>query len=139
MSKPKCDRRWTEAIGYAPRGGPRAPLPVPGRPIHYRVLMEPIGTNVFFLAERPQSLSGNFRQVSMDARGGVRRLDAERPINRYEAESQLPAIDSDELRLAMNTAPGGMNDYLKPGPPLDIRISKLAEEIAAPAPSTSHK
>src|ERR1700676_1981196 len=117
---------------------PRSASASAGRPIRYRVLMEPIGTNVFFLAERPQSLMGNFRQVSMDAGGAVYDLDAERPINRDEAESQLPAIDSDELRLAMNIAPVGMDAYLKL-PPLDIRITNLAEEIAAPAPSNYDK
>jgi protein-glutamine gamma-glutamyltransferase len=117
---------------------PGGALAAAGRSIHYRVLMEPIGTNVFFLAEKPQSLTGNFRQVSMDTGGAVYDLDAERPINRYEAESQLPTIDSDELRLAMNTAPAAMDGYLKL-PPLDIRISKLAEEIAAPAPSNYEK
>jgi transglutaminase-like putative cysteine protease len=116
-----------------PRGAAAA-----GRSIHYRVLMEPIGTNVFFLAEMPRSLTGNFRQVSMDAGGAVYDLDAERPINRYEAESQLAEIDSDELRLTANTVPGGMDEYLKL-PPLDPRISKLAEEIAAPAPSNYDK
>jgi protein-glutamine gamma-glutamyltransferase len=119
-----------------------ASLPDPsaaaGRSIHYRVLMEPIGTNVFFLAERPQSLTGNFRQVTTDAGGAVYDLDTERPINRYEAVSQLAQIDSDELRLAANTAPVGMDEYLKL-PPLDIRISNLAEEIAAPAPSNYDK
>src|ERR1700731_721021 len=114
---------------------PRRASASAGRPIRYRVLMEPIGTNVFFLAERPQSLMGNFRQVSMDAGGGGDDLGPERPINRYEAESQLAEIDSDELRLAMNTAPGGMAQYLKLLPPLDIRISTLAKEIAASAPS----
>jgi transglutaminase-like putative cysteine protease len=118
--------------------GPRGASANTGRSIHYRVLMEPLGTNVFFLVERPQSLTGNFRQVSMDAAGAVYDLDAERPVNRYEAESQLPVIDSDELRLAANTAPGAMDGYLKL-PPLDIRISKLAEEIAAPAPSNYEK
>jgi protein-glutamine gamma-glutamyltransferase len=122
----------------APLAGPRGASAIAGRSIHYRVLMEPLGTNVFFLAERPQSLTGNFRLVSMDAGGAVYDLDAEHPINRYEAESQLPVIDSDELRLAANTAPGGMDEYLKL-PPLDIRISKLAEEIAAPAPSNYDK
>jgi transglutaminase-like putative cysteine protease len=100
--------------------------------------MEPIGTNVFFLAERPQSLTGSFRQVSTDAGGAVYDLDSEHPINRYEAVSQLPEIDSDELRVAANTAPGSMDQYLKL-PPLDIRISKLAEEITAAAPSNYEK
>ena len=122
----------------APLAGPRAVSATAGRSVHYRVLMEPLGTNVFFLAERPQSLTGNFRLVSMDAGGAVYDLDAERPINRYEAESRLPVIDGDELRLAANTAPGSMDEYLKL-PPLDIRVSKLAQEIAAPASSNYDK
>jgi len=123
----------------APAADPRGRAVVASRSIQYRVLMEPIGTNVFFLAERPQSLTGNFRQVSMDAGGAVYDLDAEHPINRYEAESQLAVIDSDELRLAANTAPAGMDHYLKLQPPLDIRIANLAEEITAQAPSNYEK
>ena len=122
----------------APFVDPRGAAAVAGRSIRYRVLMEPLGTNVFFLAERPQSLTGNFRQVSVDAGGAVYDLDTERPINRYEAESILAEIDSDELRLAANTAPVSMDEYLKL-PPLDVRISKLAEEITAPAPSNYDK
>jgi protein-glutamine gamma-glutamyltransferase len=122
----------------APVADPRSAAVVASRSIRYRVLMEPIGTNVFFLAERPQRLTGNFRQVSMDAGGAVYDLDAEHPINRYEAESQLAEIDSDELRLAANTAPGAWDQYLKL-PPLDARISKLAEEITAAAPSNYDK
>jgi protein-glutamine gamma-glutamyltransferase len=109
-----------------------------GRSIRYRVLMEPVGTNVFFLAERPRSLRGNFRLVTTDAGGAVYNLDTDHPINRYEAESQLPVIDSEELRLAANTAPADLDKYLEL-PPLDIRISKLAEEITAQAPSNYDK
>ncbi len=116
----------------------REPRGTADRSIRYRVLMEPLGTNVFFLAERPQRLMGNFRQVSMDAGGAVYDIDADHPINRYEAESQLAAIDSDELRVAPNTVPSGMDEYLKL-PPLDIRISKLAEKITASAPSNYDK
>jgi protein-glutamine gamma-glutamyltransferase len=127
-----------ESYRLAPFVDPRDAAAVAGRVIRYRVLMEPLGTNVFFLAERPQRLMGNFRQVTTDAGGGVYDLDADHPINRYEAESQLPVIDSDELRLAANTAPGSMGRYLKL-PPLDVRISKLAEEITATAPSNYDK
>ena len=122
----------------APLADQHAASAVVGRSIRYRVMMEPLGTNVFFLAEKPQSLTGNYRQVSMDPGGAVYNLDADHPINRYEAESQLAETDSDELRLAANTAPRGMDEYLKL-PPLDIRISKLAEEIAASAPSNYDK
>ena len=78
-----------------PLVNPRGAQAVARRNIHYRVLMEPLRTNVFFLAERPQSLTGNFRQVSMDAGGSVYDLDTERPITRYEAESQLAGTDRD--------------------------------------------
>src|SRR5260370_37399107 len=37
--------------------------------IHYRVLMEPIGTNVFFVAPWARSVSGGHRLVSAGARG----------------------------------------------------------------------
>ena len=125
-------------LGPLPLVDPRDASALVGRSIHYRVLMEPLGTNVFFLAERPRSLKGNFRRVSTDAGGAVYNLDPENPITRYEAESQLAEIDSDELRLAANTAPAGMDEYLKL-PPLDIRIAKLAEEITAAAPSNYEK
>jgi protein-glutamine gamma-glutamyltransferase len=121
-----------------PLVAPRGAAAAAGRPIHYRVMMEPLGTNVFFLAERPLALTGNFRQVSTDAGGAVYDLDIDHPINRYEAVSQLAETDSDELRLAANTAPTGMDEYLKL-PPLDIRIPKLAEQITALAPSNYDK
>jgi transglutaminase-like putative cysteine protease len=102
--------------------------PVFSREIHYRVVMEPLGTNVFFLAERPQSVSGNFHPVAIDAGGAVFDLDSDHPINQYEAESRLPLIDVDELRLAANTVPASMDRYLQL-PLLDPRIAALAEEI----------
>ncbi len=129
---------WDGSYRLAPLVDPRGPSAVAGRTIRYRVLMEPIGTNVFFLAEKPQSLTGNSRQVSMDGGGAVYNLDADRPINRYDAESQLPDINSGELFLAANTAPAGMEKYLKL-PPLDARIAKLAAEITAQAPSNYDK
>jgi transglutaminase-like putative cysteine protease/large-conductance mechanosensitive channel len=109
-----------------------------GRLIHYRVMMEPLGTNVFFLAERPQSITGNFRPIAIDAGGAVYDLDADHPVNQYEAESRLPEIDVDELRLARNSASDGMEKYLAL-PLLDARIGRLAEEVAAAAPSNYDK
>lgn len=111
---------------------------IPRRSIHYRVLMEPVGSNVFFLAEKPRRLSGNYRPVSIDAGGAVYDLDLEHPISRYDAESDLPEIDADQLRLAANTVPEGAGAYLKL-PPLDIRISQLAEQITGSSPSNYDK
>src|ERR1039457_2347544 len=124
----------------APFADPRQISALAQRSIRYRVLMEPLGTNVFFLADKPQRLLGSFRQVSMDSGGAVYDLDADHPINRYEAESQLTEPDSDDLRLAPNLAPRGrdIDPYLQL-PPLDARISQLAAEIAAAAPSNYDK
>jgi len=108
------------------------------RRIRYHVLMEPLGTNVFFLAERPQSLAGNFRQISTDAGGAVYNQDGDHPINRYEAESELAEPAESDLRLAPNTVPGALDGYLRL-PPVDIRIPKLAEEITAAAPNNYDK
>ena len=122
----------------APRVDPRGAAAIAGRTIHYRVLMEPMGTNVFFLAEKPRSLRGNFRQVTADPGGAVYNLDLDHPISRYEAESELPVVDSEELRLAANTASVDLSKYLYL-PSLDSRISSLAEEITSRAPSNYDK
>jgi transglutaminase-like putative cysteine protease len=122
----------------APLLDPNGVSKLGSRSIHYRVLMEPLGTNVFFLAEKTQTLKGNFRQVTMDGGGAVYDLDTDHPITRYEANSQLGEVDSYELRLAANIAPSSMDKYLEL-PPLDIRISKLAEEVTAKAPSNYDK
>ena len=49
--------------------------------IHYRVLMEPIGTNIFFLATRPRFLNGVYRLVSTERGGAVYDLDPGHPIS----------------------------------------------------------
>jgi transglutaminase-like putative cysteine protease len=109
-----------------------------GRIIRYRVLMEPLDTNVFFLAENPQTLSGNYRSVSADSGGAVFNLDTEHPINRYEAASELITPDVKGLRLSGDLVPAKFDRYLKL-PPLDIRIMKLAEEVTASASNNYDK
>jgi len=115
-----------------------AALPATVRSLHYRVLMEPIGTNVFFLTERPQKIQGNYRHVSTDDGGAVYNLDLDHPIGLYEADSELPDPDQSDLHLAGNTVPQGFDQYLRL-PDLDLRISRLAEEVTASAPSNFEK
>jgi protein-glutamine gamma-glutamyltransferase len=132
--RPASDGRYRLT---APSDPPTSP-PIPGRRIHYRVVMEPLGTNVFFLTPKPITLSGDYRQLSIDSGGAVYNLDTDHPINRYEADSELVEPDQKALRLAPNAIPGGMDEYLKL-PPLDLRISKMAEELTASAPSNYEK
>jgi transglutaminase-like putative cysteine protease len=117
---------------------------VAGVPVHklrYHVLMEPMGTNVFFLADKPAALLGTFVHVTTDAGGAVYNSDSDHPVNRYEAESSLMEPDATELRLAPNTAPEGATPYLAlpTSPPLDSRVAKLAEQITATAPNNYDK
>ena len=64
-------------------------LSEPARPIHYRVLTEPLASNVFFLAPTARLLQGNYRLLSMDTGDAVFDLDPEHPVGRYEATSDI--------------------------------------------------
>ncbi len=114
------------------------PSDITVRKIRYHVLMEPLGTNVLFLADKPATLLGSYTRLTTDAGGSVYNLDSEHPVNRYEAESQLTEPDAGELRLAPNTVSSDMGLYLTL-PPLDTRISRLATVITASAPDNYDK
>ena len=101
--------------------------------IHYRVLMEPIGTNVFFLAPWARSVSGDYRMLSADAAGAVYDLDNQRAISRYEADSDVATPPPAQLRTAgQNYPPQLAASYLRL-PPLDPRVARLALQITGSA------
>jgi transglutaminase-like putative cysteine protease len=100
--------------------------------IHYRVLMEPIGTNVFFLAPWARSVSGDYRRLGMDANSGVFDLDGDHPVGRYEADSDISTPSAPQLRSAGQDYPAIVDGYLHL-PTLDRRIPQLAGQIAASA------
>jgi hypothetical protein len=99
--------------------------------IHYQVLMEPLLSNVFFLAPRPALLQGNYRLVAMDNGDGVFNLDPEHPINRYEATSDIAQPVANQLRAASDAYPPDiLLNYLQL-PRLDVRVAALARQITA--------
>ncbi len=101
------------------------------RPVHYHVLMEPVGTNVFFLAATPRVLQGNYREVSIDRGGGVFDLDIQHPVISYEASSILRDPGAANLRQTSgNYPPEILINYLQL-PPVDPRIPRLAQQITA--------
>jgi len=101
--------------------------------IHYRVLMEPIGTSVFFLAPWPRNVSGAYRAMAVDAGGAVYDLDNLHVITRYEADSDISTPPPSQLRAAgQNYSPQFVKPYLQL-PPLDPRIPRLAAQIVGPA------
>jgi transglutaminase-like putative cysteine protease len=112
------------------RGGPGES----SRPLHYRVLMEPLGMNIFFLAGAPESLEGDYRRVATDDGGAVFDVDLERPVNRYLATSDIAQPGAPELRTAGVVYPPYLDPgYLRLPASLDPRIRQLAKQITVPA------
>jgi protein-glutamine gamma-glutamyltransferase len=101
--------------------------------IHYRVLLEPIGTNVFFLAPWGRRIRGAYRSMAVDSGGAIYNADARHPISSYEAESDITQPSAARLRSTGNDFPAFTASYLKLPPRIDPRIAKLAAEKAGPA------
>jgi protein-glutamine gamma-glutamyltransferase len=101
--------------------------------IHYRVLMEPIGTNVFFLAPWARRVSGTYRMLSSDSGGAVYDLDVQHPITRYEADSDIATPSAPELRSAGQNYPAHIAATFLELPPVDPRVQRLAAQITISA------
>jgi protein-glutamine gamma-glutamyltransferase len=107
--------------------------------IHYRVLMEPIGTNVFFLAPWVRRVSGNYRSVAIDAGGALYDFDSRHAISRYEATSNIATALPDELRMAGRNYPTAIGKSYLHFPELDPRVPQLAAQISGSAKNNYDK
>jgi transglutaminase-like putative cysteine protease len=101
--------------------------------IHYRVLMEPIGTSVFFLAPWARNVKGDYRMVAVDSGGAVYDSDAQRAISSYEGTSDIATPTPAELRTAGHEYPRQISAAYLNLPPLDERIAALAAKITGSA------
>ncbi|HEY3975171.1 MAG TPA: DUF3488 and transglutaminase-like domain-containing protein [Candidatus Sulfotelmatobacter sp.] len=105
--------------------------PVPEHVIHYRVLMEPIGTNVFFLAPWARNVNGSYSRLTADSGDAVYDSDSQHPISRYEADSDIATPSREELRAAGRNYPAQvMAPYLRVPSDLDPRVPQMAAQIA---------
>ncbi len=128
--------RFSLAKSRSPWSGLRDETQLQGSSvIRYRVLMEPVASNVFFLAPEAQMLEGNYALVTMDRGGAVYNLDAEHPIGAYQAESILPASIAQQPRIEPVPVPSGVAALYLQLPPLDPRIPELTKRITAGATS----
>jgi len=102
--------------------------------LRYRVLMEPIGSNLFFLAPRPRSLSGSYRLITVDEGGAVYNADRDHAIGSYRAVSDVSQPSSEDLRRALAEVPQQIAfQYLQLPVALDARVPQLARDITAGA------
>jgi transglutaminase-like putative cysteine protease len=97
--------------------------------VHYRALLEPVGTNVFFLAPTAGRLRGNYRVVETDSAGDVFNLDPDHTIGMYEAWSDISRPAVAELRTASNRYPRAVLFRYLQLPEVDPRIPQLAKQI----------
>jgi transglutaminase-like putative cysteine protease len=107
--------------------------------IHYRVLMEPIGANVFFLAPWARSVRGEYQTVSVDAGAAVYDLDGQHQIGVYEADSDIGAPSPEQLRKASEDYPPQVSGSYLRLPVIDPRIPRLAAQIVGSASSNYDK
>src|SRR6516225_5245622 len=97
--------------------------------------MEPIGTNVFFLAPWALSLEGDYRLVAGDSGGAIYDYDFQHAISRYEATSDIATPSATQLRAAGRNYPAKIAEiYLRlPETGIDGRIPQLAAQITRTA------
>jgi transglutaminase-like putative cysteine protease len=124
---------FTQALVPASASQSQAALEPTDHMIHYRVLMEPIGTNVFFLAPWARRIKGAYRTLQVDEGGAVSDLDSQRSVSIYEAESDISTPSPAQLRRAEEYPPSFASPYTLTPPRLDPRIPQLAAQVAGPA------
>ena len=107
--------------------------------IHYRVVQEPIGTNIFFLAPWGRRVMGTYRALGIDAGGAIYDLDSQHVISTYEADSDIAKPSAALLRSAGGEVPQFLSAYLQVPLTLDPRIPQLAEQIAGSASNNYDK
>lgn len=108
--------------------------------IHYRVLLEPLATNVVFAIPAVQAIFGPFRQIAVDADQSIRNYDHERTVASYEGVADLSLPPLAALENTRAPLPADMPPlYLQLPPTLDPRIRALAHQITAMQPSPYRK
>ncbi|MBI4461363.1 MAG: DUF3488 domain-containing protein, partial [Acidobacteria bacterium] len=100
--------------------------------LRYMVLLEPITTEVLFVAALPMWLEGNFRTLGLDSTDSLVNPQHSFTKLRYMAASRVGRPPAAVLRdIQPNYPPELRRRYLQL-PPLDPRIGQLAESLVAP-------
>ncbi len=102
--------------------------------INYRVILEPIGTNVIFTIPSPIIILGPFREIAEDNAQVVLNTDHDHPTTVYSGTSDLSQPTLQEFEESEGPYPNEISTrYLQLPDDLDPRIPQLAEEITARA------
>ncbi len=101
--------------------------------VRYRVMLEPIGTNIIFTIPSPMHLSGAFREISKDSAQVLVNTDRDRPTNVYSGMSDVSQPTLQDFERSTGEYPSEVHRYLQLPEEVDPRISQLAREITAHA------
>ncbi len=108
------------------------------RAVSYRVVMEPVGTNVLFVAPVATSVAGTMREIGIDDNGALYNLDRSRLTESYTAYSLLPqAMAEGKQSVAETPADVTLNDLQLPA--VDPRVHELASRVAVQAHTNYEK
>lgn len=99
----------------------------------YRVFMEPVGTNVFFLADTPMRINGPYADVAISANGAVTNTDGRKSLDKYDGEADLRDPEVLVRNSDSNQYPAWISTLYLQLPNLDPRIPELARKITANA------
>jgi transglutaminase-like putative cysteine protease len=99
------------------------------REVRYRVLLEPIGTNVFFGLPVLENVAGNYRQVVVDDYGAFLNYDRARAVGAYIATSNIAEPSADLVRQAPAVYTAEISLRYLQLPALDPRVPRLARDI----------
>ena len=118
--------------------------PKAGMPIHYTVLLEPIGSTVLFFANEAERVRGHFTDDAGRAPFGQRRTYLLKDFTgsifnpyhsyarmEYEANSVVPTPPPAAVREAGSDYPASIRETYLQLPSLDSRIPELAKQITA--------
>ncbi len=111
----------------------------PPRLVRYRVLMEPIGSTIFFVAPSARTLSGPYRSIAVDEGGAVLNTDSGHAIGTYYAVSNVGQASPEELRTGGGEIPAQIAMHYLQLPRVDPHVTALARDVTATAPTAYDK
>ena len=109
--------------------------------LSYRVVMEPMGLNIFFLAPVPLTIRGDYRNVEIKSDGSIFNShvgdggESDRAVGVYSADADTRDPEPQVLDSNSTDYPPHIATLYLQLPSLDPRIPRLARQVTASATS----
>jgi transglutaminase-like putative cysteine protease len=105
----------------------------PYRPLHYRVLLSPVSTDVLFVAALPYEVTGHLRLINIDETSSLHNPQhAYSPLG-YDVVSGVGLPSPADLRRASTDYPSDLRLIYLNLPRLDPRVVEMAHQVTTSA------